>query len=325
MLMVENIPLAHAWAASGVLNFHGKGYPYHWIPPWCFADWFGSVFVTKTVTVDNVVGRMPLEKDGCTPQEFFPECISANFWTGNVVNAVSLSNFGVDFYLKHAGWHTRTEPFIISFMALGNDSSDAFNQASRFVVAISRWMYLCRAPFAIQVNLSCPNVAHGAGKTAKEAFIEAWTLLTILQDIGVPLIPKFSALTPPGFVSQISRHPGVCAVCVSNTIKSRDLSDEQRLQIFGRTTSPLEHMDGGGWSGTNAFTFTRNWFEQARKTEVIRVPVLGGCGIVSWKQAKELLDLGASGIELGSIGITHPFRVQSVIKKINAYAAQKEV
>jgi len=75
-------------------------------------DWSQTGFSGKTLTLLSCQGNMPLESDGVTPEERFPRCIVVGFGNnGWMLNAVGLSNFGAEFYLKSGEYHKIQKPF----------------------------------------------------------------------------------------------------------------------------------------------------------------------------------------------------------------------
>jgi len=50
-----------------------------------------------------------------------------------MLNSVGLSNFGARFYLDKGVWQKFTEPFCISFMAIGKTRRERMKECSGFV------------------------------------------------------------------------------------------------------------------------------------------------------------------------------------------------
>ena len=49
----------------------------------------------------------------------------------------------------------------------------------------------------------------------------------------------------------------------------------------------------------------------------MKTPIVGGGGILSVRDAFDMLDAGANAIELGSVSILRPWRVAGIIRAVN--------
>ncbi len=60
----KNLHVPSVILDSGTMGFFGEGYPYHkLIWPFVWITKRSAMFVAKTVTVDPIVGNMPLKDD----------------------------------------------------------------------------------------------------------------------------------------------------------------------------------------------------------------------------------------------------------------------
>jgi dihydroorotate dehydrogenase len=321
---LNGIDLGRAWCSSGATGFFGEGYPFHrWLGPLA-PDFRGSTLVAKTTTLEPRAGNLPLGDD-LMPTEVRPACIRVNFRKAAVLNAVGLSGPGLAALLADGRWQDRAEPFVLSFMAVAADRAGHEAEAAEFGRQV--WALKGRgrfhAPFAVEVNVSCPNVHPGDG----DRMVAETT--GILEAIGselpgVPLIPKFNLLTPPGTVAAIGEHRDCAAVCVSNTLPWGVLPHRiDWLGLFGcgpppLRESPLAHLGGGGLSGAPLTPLVREWVAEFRRIAP-DVPLVAGGGVMRPADATALLDLGADAVEIGSVAITRPWRVGKIIKSINEW------
>jgi len=95
-MQLRGVNFQPVWDASGVRNFFGEGYPYHWPLKPFGLNFKGSTFVAKTTTLLPREGKMPLVKIGkhWYPREIKPACIYVDRKQGLALNAVSLSGPG---------------------------------------------------------------------------------------------------------------------------------------------------------------------------------------------------------------------------------------
>lgn len=319
--------------ASGTRNFDGKGWWYHpYLKPFGL-NFNGATFVAKTTTLNSRRGNMPLAFDGMTPLEHFPKCIKVNRSQNIALNAVGLSGSGLDFLLKKKVWQRLEKPFFLSFMAINEKTPLFASEDKKFTERREQYRGLVNllkpalwsftAKVGLQVNFSCPNV--GTKPRPQQDFIDEVTeTLDILSKLEIPLMPKFSVTTPPSVVMEISKHPACDAICISNTVPWGALPHRLNWRsFFNQEESPLKQFGGGGLSGAPIFPLVCEWVYEIRSLGFHK-PINAGGGIMSFQDAKTMLNLGADSIFLGSIAFLRPHRVAGIIKKVNQLFKEKK-
>jgi dihydroorotate dehydrogenase len=261
-----------------------------------------------------------MKADGVTPAAFKPKCIVVKPLQGVALNAVGLSGPGAEFLFKTGKWQQRTEPFAISFMAVEHDAGLRLNELAEFLSLLARHLKDFKAPVALQINFSCPNVEHKheTEELVREVikFLELCYLV-----VDVPIIPKFNILLPPEAAAEISKHPACRAINVSNTIPWGELPqkiDWQRL--FGTLESPLKEFGGGGLSGAPLLPLVADWVIRAKTRAKVSKPIIAGGGILKKSDAKVMFDCGAQAVAIGSVSMLRPWRVQGIIDYANQIA-----
>jgi dihydroorotate dehydrogenase len=318
-VILRGIDFGPVWDASGVRGFFGEGYWYHkWL--WPFGLSFkGSTFVAKTTTLAPRKGNMELDdQDGIRPKRLRPDCIVVKSRKGAALNAVGLSGPGAEALFADGRWQARAEPFFLSFMPVGETPQQRFAELNGFVRMIDARRGSFRAPFGLQINLSCPNAGHGF----EDFEVEARVMLTRAGTLGIPLVPKFSVVTPIETVAAIARHPDCDAVCVSNTIPWARIDDAMKQELFGSLESPLAKYGGGGLSGRPLFPLVKDWVVNAWNARFPK-PINVGGGILAPIDAVELLELGAASVFIGSAAFLRPWRVASIIRAAHRDASRQ--
>lgn len=268
-------------------------------------------FVAKTVTLFPRKGNI-------RPWQLFPPCIKTSFRNGVILNAVGLRNDGIARMLQTGRWQRHTSPSLISFMAVGRDDEmddtpkKRLDRTRMFVDVLGAHKNDFATPFGLQVNFSCPN-----------AGIEPWVLteevvrsLDVLAALCIPLLPKFNVLVPVGAVKKIAEHPACDAICVSNTIPWKDLTNAQRMMVSANGESPLKKYGGGGLSGRPLLPLVAEWVYRARDIGITK-PINAGGGVLCPYDVDILHNAGASSVFLGSAAVLKPNRVQSIIRRAN--------
>ena len=306
-----------AVGASGVQGFFGgdagveyRHHPfYKHIPGFTFD---GMTFCAKTTTCDPNKGNTELAENEIGIKRMFPNSVYVDLFDNLVLNAVGLSGPGTDFLLRQGHWQRRTKPFMLSFMALGDDPLVQEPQAQAFVDLIKIRPFASQ--FAIQLNVSCPNTGHDTSKTAKAAR----PLLDILGQLGVPILVKINLLTSVEDAKAIEEHPACAGLVCFNTLPFGSIPEEMRDYYFPHG-SPVPYKGGGGLSGKPIFNMTLEWLQHAESAG-FKKPIIAGGGVTSVRNVHQLAELKCvKGISLGSVAITRPWRMKELITTINQH------
>lgn len=311
------------WDASGTENFFGQGWSYHEKLKRLFPrgfDFTGMTFVAKTTTYEPRKGNMPFDEKTLMNEESLPRCIVVTPWSflrGAALNAVGLSGPGLEELLKRNEWQKRTRPFFISYAPQGTTKEEKARDTILFAEMLNRRLWTFKTQLGLQLNVSCPNTGEAAIKT-DDLVEEAFTLLDILQALGIPIVIKLNILMPAIATERIANHPACAGVCISNTFPWEELPSLgiSRKWLFGSNASPLKtrgFTQNGGLSGKPLLPFVARYIREARNAGITK-PINGGGGILGPKGVRILRDAGANSISLGSITFLRPWRLQETIQ-----------
>lgn len=311
-MRLRGIEFGSALSASGTQGFFGEGYWFH--KPFEKAGLLSfddATFVAKTVTLLGNKGNMKLNSDS-SPKLWFPSCIKANPLSGNMLNSVGLSNFGLGYYLGDGQWQKRDRPFWISLMSLAPTSEKRLSEFELMAEMLSLYQNDFSAPFGIQINLSYPNTEHDPSEIMKEA--EA--ILNILNSIGVPLMLKYSIATAPiPAIMKLNDNPYCDAICVSNTLPYNWEGIDWN-KAWGSEVSPLADLGGGGLSGKALRPLVCRYIALLRESGFTK-PINGGGGIFCQEDVRKYYHAGASSIFIGSVAVLAPWQVKPIITTAN--------
>lgn len=304
----------HVFNSSGARGFDGGGYWFHRLFDRHGLNYKGSTFVAKTTTLTEREGNMPLDRNW-QPISKRPDCIVVKPWSGVVLNAVGLSGPGSNVLRLTWLMKQRTSiPFVISFMPVEKDVNDRKSELEVFLQALPPEVKFNNS-VALQLNFSCPNVKanhHNLIKEVKETVRRT-------MPYSMPVMVKLNALVSPLAACEIADTKYLDAIVCSNTIPWGQLPDKiDWKKLFGSNKSPLEKYGGGGLSGKPLLPIVCQWL-QAVNTLGIMKPLVAGGGILSKKDADLMIQHGADAIELGSVSILRPWRVQGIIQHVNKH------
>ena len=263
---------------------------------------------------------MPLLEDDITPAEFKPKCIYVSpkcWWQGIALNAVGLSGPGLEKLLLRGIWERQREPFQISVMSVAGTVEERLGEIEQMVALLHSFGPI-RHSYAIQLNISCPNVEH-EDQIITEKIRETKASLALLHALDVPVIVKINTNFPVAAAVEISEDDNCDGFCNSNTIPWLEIPKADRIRMFGTIVSPLSHIKGAGGGGlSGAYLLPRvvKWVRDARAAGITK-PIIGGGGILKSSDVDRLAAAGASAIAIGSVAFLRPWRVQKIINRAN--------
>ncbi|MFA5024455.1 MAG: hypothetical protein WC523_05900 [Patescibacteria group bacterium] len=312
-MKLRGIEFRNAFAASGTLNFFGNGWWYHFWYKLLFPGFkklLTCTFVAKTTTFDPRPGNMPL-KPNLQPKKLLPDCIKVYPFKGIALNAVGLSGPGAIALFATNIWQNRTEPFFISFMAVGKTKKDRLEETKKFVVLFQKELPKFQAPVGIQVNMSCPNTGHRTDDLAPETF----ETLQLFAALGIPVDLKVNTLFDIALLKEIEES-GLCdIITVSNTVPYGTYNNDINWRrLLGRSTSPLEKYGGGGLSGKVIFPIVIQRIRRMRR-EGIKMPIKGSGGIMSRREVELMWAAGVNAIEFATVSMIRPWQIKKIVDR----------
>lgn len=312
-MKIKNEEFANVFASSGTLNFFGDGWWYHFFFKILFPGfkklYTDASFISKTTTWWPRAGNMRL-RDNLQTRSLMPKCIK--FWVrrGIALNAVNLSGPGALKLFAADKWQKFSQPFLISFMAIGGRVEERLEETRRFVQLFQLAYPGFQAPAGIQLNKSCPNTGH------KTADLEQETIetLKLFSGLGVPIDLKVNIFFGTNLLREIAAQ-GLCdCITVSNTIpfgaKTPYLDWEK---LFPAGQSPLKQYGGGGLSGKVLLPAVVAKIVALRQAGVT-IPIKGSGGIMSARDVMIMKAAGADGIEFAIAAMIRPWRVKEIIE-----------
>lgn len=306
------VEFSRCLGGAGVQGFFGEGYWYHrFLKPFGL-DFQGLTFVSKTATLYERAGNMPLTRSH-RPRSLWPSCIKLDFRRKASINAVGLSNRGLAALIAEGSWQIREEPFFVSIMSIENTKEKRLGELKAMITELSNMQAYSTARFGLQINLSCPNTGHKTSELLKEAS----GVLDIALPFNFPTMLKFSiASAPYDAMLEIEPHPALDAICFSNGI-SWGWEKIDWEKAWGSKKSPLAHLGGGGLSGDPLRPFVLSYICGLRWRGFKKH--INGCGgILRPEHVDKYRDAGADSISFAAAAMLAPTQVQPIIQRANS-------
>ena len=205
-----------------------------------------------------------------------------------MLNAIGLDNDGIDHFIHHHLPYLRTLPTAVIANIAGESEDDFVAMAEQ----IGREAGLA----ALELNLSCPNVAGGID-FAIDPELTRRVVQRVREVCPLPLIAKLTPnVTDVVPVAQAAAEAGADAVSLVNTFVGMAIDWKRRKPILGNVT--------GGLSGPaiKPLALRLVW----RVARNVQVPVIGIGGIATLDDVMEFLVAGASAVQLGTVNFYDP-------------------
>lgn len=227
-----------------------------------------GAFVSKGITPERLHGN-PMPRIIETP--------------AGMLNAIGLQNPGIRGFVKKYPrlWATWTVPAIV------NISAETVEDYAAMAAVLDEQPGIA----AIEINVSCPNIARGGYCFGWDPEMSADVTRAVRAASTLPLIVKLSpgAADIVGVASAVE-DAGADAISLINTLVG--------MAIDVRRRKPLLANETGGLSGPAIKPIAVRMVYQV--AAAVRVPVIGMGGIMGLADALEFFLAGASAIQIGT-------------------------
>ncbi len=255
---------------------------------------FNSIgaITAKTITLKPRQGNLP-------PRIYETDC--------GVINSIGLENPGLDEFIKEklpALAKLKTK----SIVSLGGSSSKEYQE-------LVRQLDKKREVDAFELNLSCPNLK--SKKLIAQSQRETANLIQSLRRLTKKaLIAKLTPeVTDIVKIAKAAENSGADCLSLVNTYLSLAIDVDSQKPFLGNIS--------GGYSGPGVKPISLYKVWQAAKA--VRIPVIGGGGIINYKDALEFLLAGARAVSLGTINLAYPDAAKDVLEGIKKYMKKNKM
>lgn len=237
-----------------------------------------------------------------------------------MMNAIGLANVGIEEWARDIGPRVGSAPCAVFGSIAGYSIED--------YVAVAAAMDEIDALQAVEVNVSCPNVAHGCEFGTDEKLLRE--LVGALRPVlsRTRLFIKLSpvAVGQPGIVALAraaiegagkpdgpNQRPGADGVCLSNTTPAMAIDVHTRKPRLANVT--------GGLSGPAvhqmAVKLVHDVYRGVAKST--QTPIVGIGGVMTWEDAAEFVLAGASAVQMGTALFVDPRSPGKVVRGLEKW------
>ncbi len=223
-----------------------------------------------------------------------------------MLNAIGLANVGVEAFCRDKLPLLRDRGVTVVANIFATSIDDFKRLAARLDGEVG--------VAALELNVSCPNVAHGGLEFGKDpdacgAVTEA-VVATSALPVWVKMSPEAGDLVA---VARACEQAGAEALSAINTIRGMAIDiDSWQPKLKNRT---------GGLSGPALKPIAVRIVWQL--SQAVTIPIVGIGGVSSWRDAVELMLAGASAVQVGTASFVDPSAAKHVLDGLAAYCAER--
>lgn len=161
--------------------------------------------------------------------------------------------------------------------------------------------------FALELNISCPNVKEGGMQFGVDTNVASKLVKEVKKVSTKPVIVKLSPnVTDIIAMAKAVEEAGADAISLINTLLG--------MRIDIRTGKPIIYNKMGGFSGPAIFPVAIRMVYQV--SHAVNIPVIGIGGINTADDVLEMIQAGASLVEVGAANLVNPYACKDIIESL---------
>jgi dihydroorotate dehydrogenase (NAD+) catalytic subunit len=241
-----------------------------------------------------VVKGLSLEPMAGAPAPRFCETPSG------MLNAIGLQNIGVRAFVAEKLPMLRQYRTAVVANVFGYTLED--------YVGVIRVLEEAEGLAAYELNVSCPNTAHGGIQFGSDPqmlseVVSAARQAAARRPLWVKLSPN---VTDIAAIARAAETAGADALTVANTYQAMSINVQTRKSRLGRLT--------GGLSGPAIRPITLRLVYEAKRA--VNIPVVGLGGIEKAEDVLEYVIAGASAVQVGTANFSHPRACLNILDQL---------
>jgi dihydroorotate dehydrogenase (NAD+) catalytic subunit len=224
-----------------------------------------------------------------------------------ILNSIGLENPGVKYFCENTlEKMNNLGPHL--FVNLGGNTVDEYLEAVDMLNAYDF--------YAIELNISCPNVKEGGMAFGIESESAADITRRVKEITDKRLFVKLSPNARDIVENaQAVESAGADGISLVNTFLGMAIDPVKKCAVFDNTYA--------GLSGPSIKPIALRMVHQVCKN--VDIPVIGMGGICSGMDAIEFIMAGASLVEIGTANFMNPNAIANIIKEMNDYLESEDL
>lgn len=222
--------------------------------------------------------------------------------TAGMINSIGIQSKGLDYYLDVAvpAFARYDVPLIASISA---ESVEEFVEMSSILGSHPNID-------ALELNISCPNLKGDGKAFGMDPSITKELISKAKQVTDAPLIAKLTPnVTSIQEIAIAAEKGGADGLTVANTLLAMAIDVETKKPLIGNVM--------GGFSGPAIKPVIVRMIYQV--AQVCSIPIIGCGGIMSGKDALEMIIAGAKAVQIGTASFINPSALTDILTEIHTY------
>ena len=248
----------------------------------------------------NILGSISLKGTTLEPRYGNPLPRIAECDNG-LLNSIGLQNPGVDKVISEELVKLKK---VYSDQVIANVGGHSLEDYVETVRKLSKEEQI----FAIELNISCPNVSSGGMSVGVNPTLTKELVRRVKEVSTKPIIVKLSPNVTNIVEIALAAEEGGCdAISLINTLVG--------MRIDLKTGKPILGVKKGGYSGKGVFPVALRMVYEVSKA--VKVPVIGMGGVSSAYDVIEMMYAGASLVMVGSENLINPYACKEIIEDLD--------
>ena len=278
------------------INFLGREFINPIIPA---SGTFGFGYEFKDLYDLNILGGIALKGTTLEPRYGNPLPRIAECPSG-LINAIGLQNPGVDKVVNEEIKELRK---VYKEQIIANVGGHSIYE----YVETVRKFNECDDVFAIELNISCPNVKGGGMAFGTDSEVAHSLVKEVRKACTKPLIVKLSPnVTDIVKMAKAVESAGADAISLINTLVG--------MRINLRTGEPIISIKKGGYSGPGIYPVALRMIYEV--SHAVNIPIIGMGGVTNAYEVLEMMYAGASLIMVGAQNLVDPYVCEKIINDL---------
>lgn len=255
----------------------------------------GSTSASLNWAARSGTGAVVTKSFGLEPNKGYPNPTTVEV-EGGIINAIGLSNPGVDVFM---GELIKLEGNVPQIASIYGSTPDEFSQIASKVDNLVD---------ALELNVSCPHAMEGCGASiGQDPNLTTQIVKAVKKTVKSPVIVKLTPnVTDIVEIARAAEIGGADALTLINS-----LGPGMRIDL--ETANPVLSNRLGGMSGPVIKPVALRCVYQV--SQAVGLPVMGVGGIMDYKDVVEFLYAGASCVQVGTAVM---YRGLDVFREINS-------
>lgn len=278
------------------INFLGHEFKNPIIPA---SGTFGFGYEFSDLYDINILGSISLKGTTLEPRYGNPLPRIAECPSG-LINAIGLQNPGVDTVISH---EIPKLSEVYDDLVIANVGGHSIYE---YVETVKKFND-CDKVFAIELNISCPNVSGGGMAFGTDKDVAKELVAEVRKVCKKPLIVKLSPnVTDIVSIAKAVEEAGADAVSLVNTMLG--------MRINLKTGEPIISIKKGGYSGPGIFPVALRMVYEV--SHAVSIPVIGMGGVSNAYEVLEMMYAGASLVMIGAENLVNPYACKDIIDNL---------